>query len=86
MLRSLSVGKWAVKGCSNVIHVIDTHSITFKNRTVRQSFISDLNGQENCDYSEILMSPSTHLVVLKRPKISGFFSSLILSTNTSSGP
>lgn len=32
----------------------------------------------------MLVPSSTHLVVLKRPKISGFFPSLFLSTNTSS--
>lgn len=41
MLRSLSEGKWTIKGCSDVIHVIDTHSIAFEDRTAKEGLISD---------------------------------------------
>jgi len=36
MLRFLSIGKLTVKGCSDVIHVIDTHCIAFKHSTAKK--------------------------------------------------
>lgn len=82
MLRSLSEGERPIEGCSDVIHVIDTDCITFKHRTTKKGFISKFDRERNS-----LMKCwhlISHLVVLKRQKTSGFFSSLLLSTNTSS--
>lgn len=84
MLGSLSVSKWTIKGCSDVIHVIDTHGIAFKHRTAREGFIVIWWITKLWLYNETLMTSSTYLVVLKRPKISGFFLSLFFRTNMSS--
>ncbi len=43
MLGSLSVGKWTIKGCSDVLHAIDAYCIAFKHRTAKEGLISDLN-------------------------------------------
>lgn len=47
MLRSLSVGKWTVKGCSDIIHVIDTHRIALEHSARREGFISDFMDDKN---------------------------------------
>lgn len=92
MLRLLPVGVRTVKSSSDVIHLIDTHCKAFKHSAVRKEkkqhfglFSNQTNGQDNFIWMYFCRPHDPHLVVLKSPKISGFFPSLLLSTNTSSG-
>lgn len=39
MLWSLSVGKRAIEGSSDVFHAVDTHCIAFKHRTEEKKFL-----------------------------------------------
>lgn len=39
VLRSLSVGKWAIKGSSNILHAIDTYCIAFKHSTEKKVWL-----------------------------------------------
>lgn len=39
MLRLLPVGVWTVKSSSDVVHLIDTHCVAFKNSTVERNNI-----------------------------------------------
>lgn len=58
MLRPLSVGKRTIEGCSDVLHVIDTHCVTFKHRTEQSTLISTmLNALVIVQYKEMLHSP-----------------------------
>lgn len=83
MLRSFSVGKRAVESGSDILHAIDTYRIALKDRAEKTWFHQPSDCRPNSDGVDGVTT-FAHLVVLKRPKISGSFPSLWLSTNTSS--
>lgn len=90
VLRPLPVRKRTIESRPDVVHVVHAHGVAFEHGAAKTGFcklqdeLMKFGMVKPVWFGKIMTSPSTYLVVLKRPKISGFFPSLLVSTKTSS--